>query len=255
MKKIYWIPIIAFVLLVAVINVYRVAVDKALDRTVREFEQVYMPEEGKEVVDMVRVPGYLDLIREHSRLNNQLQMAKSDSIGLSLRLRDSVAELIVKGIVVTGFSLREVAVSPFFSRLSPESRYELLSEPWLITGAESTISREPLNVIKAPKDTSEIVPFVAPDTTHSEPVFITLHTDKGVDICFYQVERESRADKAVYGQVAWREAREQFRMFTDSIVHGAIPRYIPVIRLGMNKVDAKVLYRALPSRGMITMSL
>ena len=254
MKKLYWIPVIALVSLLGIVVVYKINAAEALERVVRLYEEKYAPERGKDSTDMMLGPGYSELIREKARLSSQLQLAKSDSIGLSLRLRDSVAELLVKGVAVACFPLKEIGVSPLFERLSPESRYELLSEPWEITGTVSTISREPLNVIQAPKDTSEIVPFVVPDTTHAEPVFFTLSTDKGIDLCFYQMDRESKEDRAFHRMIARREAHEQYRLFVDSLVHGGNLPYVPVIKIGMDKVDAKVLYRAMPSRGLVVVA-
>lgn len=254
MKKLYWIPGIAFALLVIVVIMYKMAIGKALECEVSLYEGRYSVDNENDTLELIRVPGYLELLRERSLLNSQLQLAKNDSIGLFLGLRDSVAELVVKGVAVTRFSLKEIGVSPLFSRLSPESRYELLSEPWVITEAMSTISREPLNVIQAPKDTSEIIPFVVPDTTHSEPVFFTLSTDKGVDLCFYQVDSKTKEDKVRERAIARREAREQYRAFMYYILGGKAMTYKPVIRIGMNKVDAKVLYRALPSRGLVAVS-
>lgn len=254
MKKLYCIPVVALVLLVTVVIMHKMAMEKVLESVVSLYEEKYSVDNEKDTIELARVPGYLKLLRERSLLNSQLQLAKSDSIGLSLGLRDSVAELVVKGVVVTRFSLKEIGVSPLFGRLSPESRYELLSDPWEITEAVSTISREPLNVIQAPKDTSEIIPFVVPDTTHSEPVFFTLSTGKGIDLCFYQIDSKTKADKASRRAIARREARERFRAFMDYALHGKPLEYTPVIRIGMDKVDAKVLYRALPSRGLVAVS-
>lgn len=254
MKKRYWIPICALVLLVGIVIIYVVVAEKALDQVVKKYDKIYAVDKGKDSTDYSKVPGYLELLRERSRLNSQLQMVKSDSVGLSLRLRDSVAELLVKGLAVTSFSLKEIGVSPLFNRMSPESLYELLSEPWIITGAVSTITRVPINVIQAPKDSSEVAPFVEPDTTHSEPVFFTLKTNKGVDLYFYQVERTSAEDRASWRKETKQEAMKQFQLFTDSIVYMAVPKYFPTIRIGMNRVDAKVLYRAIPSKAQVTVA-
>ena len=54
----------------------------------------------------------------------------------------------------------------------------MLSAPLKITGMQATFMKDPVSVKIAPKDTSEAVMDVKPDTTDYEAVFFTLETDR-----------------------------------------------------------------------------
>jgi hypothetical protein len=68
----------------------------------------------------------------------------------------------------------EYDVSPFFQRANQEAIYSMLSAPLNITGMQATFMKDPVSVKIAPKDTSQTVESVKPDTTDFEAVFSRL---------------------------------------------------------------------------------
>lgn len=248
-----WIITLGLVLVVSLV-VMTVSV-VSVSRAVEQYEKQYFVEAGKDSVNMLAVPGYAGLLKDKALYGSRVKMVRNDSIGLFLDLEAKRAELVIKGVPVTGFDLEEVAISPLFKRLSPQALYQFLSEPLSVKTSQATIHREPLNVVYAPKDTSSALPAAKPDTTHREPVYFTLMTDKGVELAFYQTDSKGFDDFRAGMKF---DAGERFRVmkeFVAALATFSVPAYTPLIRIGMKKRDAKVLYRALPATAGITLSL
>lgn len=247
----YGIAVVVSVLLVAG---YTASAWMAERRSVERFNREYwkraekMDEHLKQ--QMYRVPGYMELLREKGMLSALVKMAASDSIGLCIDLNDSVAQLIVKGMSVRNISVKEISMSAFFREADVEAVYDLFSRPMQITGHQATIAKEPVNVVEAPQDSSDVIPVVVPDTTNAEPVFFLLETDQGIRFFFYQTEkgvRDSWQRFCFDVSIRWRE----MKAVVAAILHGRLPEYVPTIGVGVSKADAKVVYRALPWRGKV----
>lgn len=235
---------------------YLWAMQSAVNRAAARMNQVYWEkaEKGRknETVQMHKVPGYNELLKKRGLLNGTVKMAAGDSIGLLLDLSDSTARLMIKGVGVRSIPITEWKVSPFFSKIEVEALYDLLSETFRVTTSRATLAKEPLNVVQAPKDSSDVIPQVQPDTTHTEPVFFILDTDKPVRFYFYQTEGDDWGTAFVFGTAdRWRKAKAALKaLFTFTL-----PEYIPTVYIGISKRDAKVLYRALPVHGQIVLTL
>lgn len=244
------------VAVVLILSVWYIAgTMKGVNRYVERFNAAYgVGEEPEgENVNMYRVPGYHELLKEKGLLSSQVKLARNDFIGLFLNLPDSVAQLMIKGVAVRSISLRKIGLPSLFSRTSQEALYEWLSEPVVTKTLKATIAKEPVNVVQAPKDSSDVVPSLKPDTTNREPVFFILDSDRGLRLYFYQTERggqDSRAAFAFEWAYRWQEVRQNLR----SLFTFQVPPYVPTLRIGISKEDARVLYRALPERGRIVIT-
>ncbi len=103
----------------------------------------------------------------------------------------------------------------------------------------------------APKDTSEYVPFV-PDTSVTDPVNYILEMNKGIRIFVYQQEGEKSKD--AYNQILF-DITDRTKNTVDAlrkIVNFEVPEYRLYIKIRIPKVDAKIIYRAIPQKGKIT---
>lgn len=229
---------------------------KAVNRYVEQFNATYAVEEAEtegQDVNLYRVPGYHELLKEKGLLSSQVKLARTDSIGLFLNLPDRVAQLMIKGVAVRSIPLQKVGLPSLFRRTSQEALYEWLSEPVVTRTLKATIAKEPVNVVQAPKDSSDVVPSLKPDTTNREPVFFILDSDRGLRLYFYQTERggsDSRAALAFEWADRWEEVRQNLR----SLLAFRVPPYMPALRIGISKEDAKVLYRALPENGRVVIT-
>lgn len=199
-----------------------------------------------------QLPGYSELLKKKGVLEAMVKVAAKDSITLFLNLPDSVAQLMIKGVAVRTVPIREIQWNALFRRADLEALYAWLAQPMRVTANAATIPKEPINVVVAPKDSSDIIPRVTPDTTHREPVFIRMQTDKNVQFYFYQME--GGTDHWYRFVFDLRERWKVMKRNWIAILQGKMPEYIPELGIGLSKVDAKVLYRALPWNGYIVVT-
>lgn len=229
---------------------------KAVNRYVKEFNATYgvaKEPEGKQGVNMYHVPGYHELLKKKGLLSSQVKLARTDSIGLFLNLTDSVAQLMIKGVAVRSIPLQKIGLPSLFRRTSQEALYEWLSDPVVTRTLKATIDKEPVNVVQAPKDSSDVVPSLKPDTTNREPVFFMLDSDRGLRLYFYQTERGGR-DSGVALAFEWAARWREVKQNLYSVFTFRVPPYVPTLRIGISKEDAKVLYRALPEGGKVVIT-
>ena len=232
----------------------------AVNRYADNFSEAYWKKIGEnkmpDQVEMNRVPGYQQALHDKGVLSSLVKMANGDSIGLFINLPDSTVQLMVKGVGVRNIRIEDIQISSFFKKADQEAVYDLLSEPLNIVDSKSTIDKEPLNVLQAPKDSqaADSIPMLKPDTTHSEPVFFILNTDKNVRLYFHQADndngKDSRAGWNFEMADRWNEVKRNLKAMSAF----SVPEYIPTISIGVNKVDAKVIYRAIPPHGQIVLT-
>jgi hypothetical protein len=229
----------------------------AVNNTVMAFNQSYFASSEKkegDTISLCSIPGYVDLMREKAFLNSQVRMAESDSIGLLINMRDSLIQLLIKGLPIRNVRISEYDISRFFRRADQEAVYSMLSTPMTITGMHATFKKDPVNLKIAPKDTTEATVDARPDTTDFEAVFFTLDTDQNIRFFFEQEEDTIGAD---------RRARFFFDLIDRARNAGATmkavalfkpPRYIPYLKIWIPKAEAKIVYRAIPREGLIVLT-
>lgn len=251
----YKILIIAAILVLVVAGWYITGTVMSVNRYVSQFNATYgvKDEQPGEQVNMYRVPGYHDLLKAKGLLSSHVKLAKNDSIGMFLNLSDSVAQLMVKGLAVRDIPLQKIEFPSVFKRTSQEALYEWLSEPVRTKTVLATIDKEPLNIVQAPKDTSDFVPDAKPDTTNHESVFFILDSDRDLRLYFYQIEKDGPDWKAALA-FEWTDRWAQVKQNIRSVFRFQVPVYVPTLRIGITKEDAKVLYRALPENGRIVIT-
>ncbi len=229
----------------------------AVNRTVKEFDNAYfasLEQKEDDTINLCAIPGYIDMIRQKAFLSSQVKMAESDSIGLLINVRDSVIQLLIKGLPVRTVAMEEYDVSPFFQRANQEAIYSMLSSPLTITGMQATFLKDPVNVKIAPKDTSQAVIDVKPDTTDFEAVFFTLDTDSNIRFFFEQQEDTIGADRRSRFIFDLKDRMRMASSTMGSVVKLKTPPYVPYIKIWIPKAEAKIIYRAIPREGMIVLT-
>lgn len=246
--------IIAFGVILIFAIYYVVMLRMSVNHYIVEFEDKYGVKEQTETegVDLYRVPGYHELLKEQGMLDGLIRLAKSDSVNLFLNLPEKSAQLMIKGVAVRNVPLQEMTTDALFRRATDEALYNWLSEPLQIVGGMATIDKEPVTVVIAPKDTSDEVPEVVPDTLQKEPVFFILETNRDLRLYFYQTDPGERGEVYDFNRrYRYREAREALK----AILSFKAPEYTPTLFIGLSKEDAQVIYRALPQQGQIVITL
>lgn len=249
--------IIAGAVLALFVVYYLVMSVSAVNRSVNEFDNAYfasLEQKEGDTINLCAIPGYIDMIRDKAFLSSQVKMAESDSIGLLINVRDSVIQLLIKGLPVRTVAIDEYDVSPFFHRANQEAIYSMLSTPLNITGMQATFLKDPVSVKIAPKDTSEVVVSEKPDTTDFEAVFFTLDTDRNIRFFFEQQEDTVGADRRARFFFDLKDRTRMASSTMRSVVRLKTPPYVPYIKIWVPKAEAKIIYRAIPREGMIVLT-
>jgi hypothetical protein len=251
-----WLIIAGSVLALFVVY-YLVMSVSAVNRTVNEFDNAYfasLEQKEDDTINLCAIPGYIDMIRDKAFLSSQVKMAESDSIGLLINIRDSVIQLLIKGLPVRTVAIDDYDVSPFFHRANQEAIYSMLSTPLNITGMQATFQKDPVSVKIAPKDTSEVVVSEKPDTTDFEAVFFTLNTDRNIRFFFEQQEDTVGTDRRARFFFDLKDRMRMASATMRSVVRLNTPPYVPYIKIWVPKAEAKIIYRAIPREGMIVLT-
>ena len=249
--------IIAGSLIMLFIVYYLVMAVSAVNRTVNEFDNAYfasLEQKEGDTINLCAIPGYIDMIRDKAFLGSQVKLAESDSIGLLINVRDSVIQLLIKGLPVRTIAIDEYDISPFFERANQEAIYSMLSTPLTITGMQATFMKDPVSVKIAPKDTSQTVESVKPDTTDFEAVFFTLETDRNIRFFFEQQEDTVGADRRARFFFDLKDRTRSASATMKSVVRLKTPPYVPYIKIWIPKAEAKIIYRAIPREGLIVLT-
>lgn len=250
----YRILLIVSIVILGIAIFYLVYNCRAVNHYLMLFEEKYgsTEENDREEIDLYQVPGYHELLQERGCLDGLIRLAKSDSVNLFLNLTERSAQLMIKGVAVRTVPIGKIKTDVLFDKASDEALYNWLSEPLQIIGSVATIDKEPVNVVLAPKDSSDEIPACVPDTLQKEPVFFILETDRDLRLYFYQSEPLEWVASLRFGwQYKWREAKEAIH----SVFSFRLPDYTPVLYIGLTKEDAKVIYRAIPEQGQIVITL
>lgn len=228
----------------------------AVNHTVRTFDDAYFASiEQKEgdTINLCSIPGYIEMLREKAFLSSQVKMADQDSIGLLINIRDSVLQLLIKGVPVRSFLIDDYDVSPFFHRANQEAIYSMLSSPLTITRMQATFLKDPVQVKIAPRDTSEAKIDVRPDTTDFEAVFFTLDTDRDIRFYFEQHEDTVGADRRARFFFDLKDRSRNSGVTMREVISLRTPPYVPYIKIWISKAEAKIIYRAIPREGQIVL--
>jgi hypothetical protein len=249
--------IIAGVVLGVFLIYYLVMSVSAVNNTVRVFDDAYfssLEQEEGDTINQCAIPGYIDMLRQKAYLNSQIRLAESDSIGLLINVRDSVIQLLIKGLPIRTVRIDAYDVSTFFQRANQEAIYSMLSAPVSITGMKATFMKDPVTVKIAPRDTSEAVVDTRPDTTDFEAVFFTIDTDHDIRFYFEQQEDTINADRRARFFFDLKDRTRDASATMKAIVRFRIPPYVPYIKIWIPKAEAKIIYRAIPREGMIVLT-
>jgi hypothetical protein len=187
----------------------------------------------------------------------RLQLAKGDSISLSVDLMDSVASLEVKGVSMRQCKILRYRGSGVIQRLRAQGRLQpWLSTPFILQKELATLPKAPIRIKEAPKDTIEASESKGQDlpSEHRDAEF-TLHFDRSLTLVVEQAQAPSFKGRL---REIWYDLR---RIFGDaggalvSLCHLQLPQHRIWIEIELSREDAKAIYRALPSHAGLALRL
>ncbi len=194
---------------------------------------------------------FLRFCKEKTFFQSRILMAESDSLYITFNLTDSTANLELCGVQLHKAKMKDLKISKILTCVDNYAIYSLLSSPMTIVSDISTIKKEPVLIKMAPKDTSEFVPDIVPDTSDVEPVNYILHMDNGIKIFVYQIDDTITTDKHKLFFFDLNDRLRNAMSSLKSVVSFKVPDYHPFIKIRLPKADAKILYRSVPRNGQI----
>jgi hypothetical protein len=199
---------------------------------------------------------WLRLYKEKDWLETRFQIARTDSISMSVDLLDSTLQMELKGTVLKKSKILDFKADRFLYQLNPGAYHHLLGKQAKADTVISSIPKEPLIIKKAPKDTAEVEDGTAMiDTSKIEVVHWVLKLDNQVVLKIEGVDQDAKSD--------WW-ASQKFWLFQNLKQTGQdlrrtilfkTPEYYPEIRLIIPEADARAFYRALPVKPLVCIRL
>ena len=222
---------------------------RKLDAIRKEFSQKTTGKDGNDK-KIVNDSEYLRLLKEKAFLQSKALMAETDSIYLTLNMKDSIANLEISGVVVHKAKMTKMNISSILSG-NENAVLSMFSTPLNIASSSATIKKEPVMIKIAPKDTSEYKPDITPDTTIVEPVNYILQMNEGIRIYIYQDENVNLKDRINRFKFDIDDRIRDVKSALRRVAGLKVPEYHPFIRIRLPRTDAKIIYRALPKNGQI----
>lgn len=201
-------------------------------------------------------PDLFELYKEKIFLESRIAMAKTNTIGLVVDLKDSTVDIEIGGIKLHSTQISRYRVSSTFSRIDNKAFIGLFSKPMTTVSNSATFVKEPIVVKKAPKDTIEAAKqATAPDSVRTGPAYVALTLDHDICLSLYQENKRS-VWAMLYGFVFRSGMR--FRQSGEAFAGAAtfkIPDYRPEIRVFIPKKDLITIYRALPDDARVIIKI
>ncbi|NTV83322.1 MAG: hypothetical protein HGA23_03350 [Bacteroidales bacterium] len=187
---------------------------------------------------------------------NRLALAEKDSIYVVLNVPDSLLILEIKGVTVKKTRLLDIEISNRFALISHENLLPWISEPFTLESDLSTIPKSPIVVKQAPKDTIEAAKMstkpAPPDSTN---VFYTLYFNRNLVL---EIEQADPLEVGATEQVkTYRKLKreESTRSVYQMLRNPQQTDQPMMIKLVVSEVEARAIYRAVPTKTHLLLKL
>jgi len=199
-----------------------------------------------------------DLLANEAYYNSIHKLSQQDSIALSVDLQDSLVNMLIKGVPVRKARLlrfrKSFAIRHFKAQ---DSLYNWLYPPFVVEREFATISKSPIRVLKAPKDSNEARVYAQEETKPMEEkdVHFTLQCSRGLIMRFEQTQGIDVEGWREKWKFEMEQIFEQARLTLKALGRGELPQDQLWIELTVSPEDAKALFRALPKKAGIALRL
>jgi len=203
----------------------------------------------------------LSQLKEKAWIESRLKMAAGDSIGLSIDLEQRRIQLELKGVVILSSKIRDCSISGFFRKMDGNVYFNTFGTPLTIQQFKSSIAKNPLKVVEAPKDTiaaqAAADAAARKDSLADENVFWTVKLDRDFDLDIQGIDSIAEAhNKYKFGKGF--EFERNLKNITNSFQHilrFTKPSYTPEILISIPENEAKAILRALPRSALVTIRI
>ncbi len=191
--------------------------------------------------------------KEEAFTSSKVKMLSSDSIYLSVNLKDSEISIEIQGVSMLRVKISKITKSGIFDAMDGTALINQFSTPFKIDSTNATILKDPFILKIAPHDTIEAQADVSiPDTVRSEPVFFTAYLDKGILLQVGQSEDDEERSAFKY---RIKKRLEKTLQFLKTAMTFKVPEYQPYISIEIPAKDARAIFRAIPAKSLIAIRL
>lgn len=200
----------------------------------------------------------IDLLKEKAWVESRLEMASGDSIGLSIDLEEHLIQLELKGVVIMSSKIRDYSISGFFRRMDGNVYFTIFGAPLTIQKFISSIEKNPLKVVKAPKNAEEAEAAVTKKVSiPDENVFWTVKLDRDFELNIQGIDSIAESQSR-YKLGKGFEFERDLKNIVNSFGHifkFTKPVYTPEILISIPENEAKAILRALPRQALVTIRI
>jgi len=190
------------------------------------------------------VPEIQENKKEVHRLEQHLQLAKSDSLNLGINLSDSIVQVQLRGTVLLQARIQKQIPAHFFETLN-YGTYLDFTKISAIVEEQATIVKRPVKRVQAPKNENEVAK-VQKDTIPDPYLIWEFKLDNEIKVVITGIglKKDSLIDEHFNKDI--------FNYSTEYFKKNMFPKtYIPTLYIWLNDNDAKALYRAIPEKGKV----
>lgn len=181
-------------------------------------------------------------------VNSLIDISRSDSVNLSLNLRDSTLNLLIKGVIARSCKIQKLVFSNGIVHLKKMGLYtSWAGTPFTLQKEWSTIEKSPIKVKEAPKDTIEALKYMEePAPPPLQDVHVTLKFDRHLMLNISQVQQTKLKNYPQRLRYEW----DQLLIYLRETWHqlGTRKSTPPEmwINIEISREDALAVYRAIP---------
>ncbi len=177
-------------------------------------------------------------------LEQQLVLAKSDSISLGINLTDSVVQVQLKGTILFQSKIMDQRPKNFLPQLKEEP-YLSFAKIHRIQTESANIPKKPIKKVQAPKDESEVTD-VKQDTIPEAALDWDFRVESNINVVIKGVAMDEDS------LFQLNTNKDVYRYQANGIFNQILPEnYTPTLYIWLNDKEAKAIYRALPERGKV----
>lgn len=191
---------------------------------------------------------WLALKTEAAYLKSALEVAKGDSIYLALDLRDSTLALAIKGVPIRSCKLQAFKICHGIQYLKSSGLLPYwLEPPFVLQQQWASITKIPIQIKKAPKDTTEASQSVeTPEPVKPHDVHIKLKYNRGLTVYIDQIQ--SLSFRSVPRKIFYwlKSSASQLADSIANLVHLRPFEIQLCVFLEISQADAQAIYRAIP---------
>ncbi|MBN2237784.1 MAG: hypothetical protein JW729_09500 [Bacteroidales bacterium] len=186
---------------------------------------------------------YQDIWKDKFWVENQLTLAKDDSMSLGIHLNDRIFQLQFKGLPLIKSKILAVYPKQFNADFNELAYKNLFSQPWVISSQQANKQKKPFRKMTVNTDGSTNTEEDKNPST--EPILWSFLTENDYRVVVFGVKQDSSQST----NFKWQMYKDRFRTKLKNSTNST--GFYPTIYLWISDADALAIFRALPENAKI----